>query len=181
VKLAMTLFAVLLLAACGSGDDSGAPPGAQVTTSAAAVTTSTASTSTAVVTTSTTTTALSDEAQVRAAFVAFFDGANRNIDQKVGLLENGERYRQMLVDAAADPQAQQLRATVRSVQFPADAACASLGVAGPCAKVTFDLLLGAFPALAAHDGPAVKIGGVWKVSAKAWCDVVAIGGNTCPS
>jgi hypothetical protein len=133
------------------------------------------------VVTSTTASPATDEAQVRAAYVAFFDGATPGVDKKVALLENGEKYRQMLVDASANPQFQKLSATVRSVTFPTDSACAALGATSPCAVVTFDLLVAGFPALAAHEDPAVKVGGVWKVAAKAWCDVVSIGGDSCPS
>ena len=118
---------------------------------------------------------------MRAAFVEFFNGADRNVDKKVSLLQDGERYRQMLVDADADSRFQQLRAQVKSVRFADNAECAKLGVPYPCAVVTFDLLLGAFPALAGHDGVAAQIAGVWKVAATVWCDVVAIGGDTCPS
>jgi len=118
---------------------------------------------------------------VRSVFLAFFNGADRNIDKKVAALQDGERYRQMLVDADADSRFQQLRADIRAVRFPSAADCTAAGLTSPCAIVTFDLLLGAFPALAGHDGPAVKIAGVWKVGSKAWCDVVAIGGDTCPS
>jgi hypothetical protein len=127
------------------------------------------------------TTAPTDEAQVRSAFESFFNGSDRSVDKKVALLQDGEKYRQMLVDADADARSQQLRAQIRSVRFPANAECAQAGVPSPCAIVNFDLLLGGFPALAGHDGLAVKVAGAWKVSAKAWCDVVAIGGDTCPA
>ena len=41
---------------------------------------------------------------------------------------DGERYRQMLVDADADSRFQQLRAQVKSVRFADNAECAKLGL-----------------------------------------------------
>ena len=185
------MAALTLAAACGASGSSTPPTTKTATTSStAAGSPSTGSPSTgspsgaAAPTTKSsapTTTAASDEGQIRAAFLAFFDGATPGIDKKVALLENGEKYRQMLLDAGANAQFQKLTANVRSVQMTPDSGCAALGVASPCASVTFDLLVGGFPALAAHQSPAAKIGGVWKVAAKAWCDVVAIGGDQCPS
>ena len=196
-RTAAAMAAVTLAAACGGSGSSTPPTTKTVTTSSAAAgSSSTGSSSTGSPSTGSpssaaapsttkssaaTTTAASDESQIRVAFIAFFDGATPGIDKKVALLENGEKYRQMLVDAGANAQFQKLTANVRSVQMTPDSGCAALGVASPCASVTFDLLVGGFPALAAHQSPAAKIGGVWKVAAKAWCDVVAIGGDQCPS
>jgi hypothetical protein len=179
---ALSLVA-LLLGACGDSGKSSSPTssGSVTVTTREATTTAVTTASTAPPSTAPASTAPTDEAQVRSAFEAFFNGADRNVDKKVALLQDGEKYRQMLVDADADARSQQLRAQIRSVRFPANADCTPAGVPSPCAIVNFDLLLGGFPALAAHDGPAVKISGAWKVSAKAWCDVVAIGGETCPA
>jgi hypothetical protein len=178
------LSVVFVLAACG-GDDQSSPsstgPGATTSASSSTSTATTVTVTTVAPSTAPTTAGPTDEAQVRSAFEAFFNGADRNVDKKVALLQDGEKYRQMLVDADADTRSQQLKAQIRSVRFPTAAECAQAGVPSPCAIVNFDLLLGAFPALAAHDGAAVRIAGVWKVSAKAWCDVVAIGGESCPA
>ena len=174
--------ALLVVSSCGDSGGSAKPTttASGATTTAGAVT-STPPTSVAPTSAAPTSAAATDEAQVRSVFLAFFNGADRNIDKKVAALQDGERYRQMLVDADADSRFQQLRADVRAVRFPNATECTAAGLTSPCAIVTFDLLLGAFPALAGHDGPAVQIAGVWKVGAKAWCDVVAIGGDTCPS
>lgn len=117
---------------------------------------------------------------MRAVFTTFFDGT-ASVDARVAALDDGERYRTMLADAAADPQGAKLHAQVRSVTFPADAACAAASAAPPCAIVTFDLLVGSFPALAAHEGAVTKRTGTWKVTAATWCDVVKIGGDSCPA
>ena len=174
VRRTATIVMVLALAGCGDASQSGSP-----TTTAPTRTTATVTLSPTTVVSSTT--GASDDSQIRAAFVAFFNGVDRNVDKKVALLQDGERYRQMLVDADSNAQFQQLHATVRTVRLATDAECTATGASSPCAIVTFDLLLGSFPALAAHDGLAVRVDGAWKVGAKAWCDVVAIGGETCPS
>jgi hypothetical protein len=172
-------FAALLLLTLPSfscGDATGSPASSSTTAAATTVVSTTA-----VPTTVPTTTTMTDDALIRRTFLAFFNGADRNVDLKVSLLQDGEKYRQMLTDADADPRSQQLRAQVRTVRLTEGTGCTAAGVASPCAIVTFDLLLGDFPALAAHDGSAVKAAGSWKVSSKTWCDVVAIGGETCPS
>jgi len=176
IRRSATIVMLLVLASCGDARQSESP-----TTTAASPTTVSVTVTPSLTTVAPATAGSSDDSQIRAAFVAFFNGADRNVDKKVALLQDGERYRQMLVDADSNAQFQQLHATVRAVRLASDAECAATGASSPCAIVTFDLLLGSFPALAAHDGLAIRVAGVWKVGAKAWCDVVAIGGETCPS
>lgn len=183
LALALTLR---LVAACG--DDGGTPTATTPSSSTTAPTSPTTSPTTTPTTAppptiappATTSSAPDDAAQAGAAFVAFFDGRS-SVDKKVALLQNGEKYRSMLVDASADPRFQQLAATVRSVQPTDGASCTSRGVPAPCAIVTFDLTVAGFPMLVSHSSPAVKLEGAWKVAASAWCDVVAIGGDSCPT
>jgi hypothetical protein len=178
VRASIATSLLLALAAIGCGDSTGSPGASSSTVRS---TTTIASTTAPTTTARSSTTTTTDEAQIRSAFVAFFNGADRNVENKVSLLQDGEKYRQMLTDADADSRSQQLRAQVRAVRLADGAGCTAAGVSSPCAIVTFDLLLGDFPALAAHDGSAVKVAGSWKVSAKTWCDVVAIGGASCSS
>jgi hypothetical protein len=196
-RTAWAALAVLVVLAAGCGDDGATTAPSTTTPSTAAPSTTAPSTtapstsgapppsSTAPSTSTTTlrpstTTAADNDAAVRAVFTTFFDGS-ASTDARVAALDDGERYRTMLADAASDPQGAKLRAAVRTVTYPPDTACAGVSAAPPCAIVTFDLLVGAFPALVSHQGAATKRSGTWKVTAATWCDVVSIGGDSCPS
>jgi hypothetical protein len=173
VQQRFAYWSVILIAVLGAAIACGDSKSSTTTTTAAKTT----------VPANATTTQPADPAttEITNAFVTFFNGKDLDIDKKVNLLENGEKYRSMLVDASKDPQAQQLVAQVHAVKMLSAADCAAVPTTSPCATVTFDLVVGGFPALANHDSVAVKIGGVWKVGAKAWCDVVTIGGSSCPA
>jgi hypothetical protein len=87
----------------------------------------------------------------------------------------------MITDAAKDPQFQQLTTTVNSVTVLSDADCTAAGEVAPCAAVGHDMFVGGLPAMVGLKSHAVKVGGVWKVSAASWCAIVTIGGATCPA
>ena len=121
-----------------------------------------------------------DTSVVEDAFITFFDGANPDVEAKIGVLERGEELRSMLVDAAADPQFMQLSTVVTSVERLDDAECAAVGEHAPCALVIHDLFVGGLPAMVDLHSYAVRLGTAWKVSASSWCAIVAIGGASCP-
>ena len=87
----------------------------------------------------------------------------------------------MITDAAKDPQFQQLTTVVNAVTMLSDADCAAAKEVAPCALVGHDLFVGGLPAMVGLKSHAVKVGGVWEVSAASWCAVVTIGGATCPA
>jgi hypothetical protein len=118
---------------------------------------------------------------VKKVFVSFFDGVVRDVDTKVKLLERGETYRSMLTDAVANPQFAEMSTTVSSVSMLDAGACTAAGLVGPCAQVVHTLMVGQFPAVVDKTSYAIKADGTWKVAARTWCDVVAIGGASCPS
>jgi hypothetical protein len=120
-------------------------------------------------------------AEITEAFTVFFDGANLDVDAKLARLEDGERYRSMIEDAVADPQAQQLSARVTTVTLLSEDECEQRSAAAPCAEVVHDLLVGGLPALAGNVALAVQVDGDWLVSARTWCDIVVIGGASCPT
>jgi hypothetical protein len=120
-----------------------------------------------------------DTSAIKAVFVAFFDGVVRDVEKKVNGLERGEQYRSMLADAVANPQFAQMSTQVASVKVLDSAACTEAKMVNPCAQVVHTLLVGAFPAVIDKTSFAVKVDGAWKVAAKTWCDVVAIGGASC--
>lgn len=150
----------------------------RATTSTVLATTSTASTTTTVL--ATTTDPAVAIVQIGEVFRVFFGGAGSDVDAKVAVLQDGERYRSMLVDASANDQFQAMSTEIREVRLLEAGECATRGEASPCAVVTHDVLVGPAPALVAHESIAVHIDGVWLVAASAWCAVVALGGEQCP-
>lgn len=188
-------LSALVLLGCSSGSSKGPATNATSTSTGPTTTGSTAPTSAsettvapassaASVTTGSSTaasTAADDTAAITAAFTTFFDGVNPDIAGKVAVLEDGDQLRQMIVDASANPQFQQLSTTVNSVSMLSDSDCAAAGEVSPCAAVAHDMFVGGLPAMVGLTSHAVKIDGVWKVSAKSWCAIVKIGGSECPA
>jgi hypothetical protein len=189
VKVLSIVVGLSLIAACGSGSKSAvtsAPSTSSSTTATTAAPTTTAAATTtiaaATTTTGASTTALSGEqAAIAAAVTLFFDFTNPDVDGKVAVLENGEKYRSMLADAVKDPLGSTLSTKVSSVEILEDSACKTAGVASPCAKVTHDLFAGPIAAFAGRQSYTIKVNGKWLVTAKSWCDLVAVEGQTCPA
>jgi hypothetical protein len=122
-----------------------------------------------------------DTAAITAAFTTFFDGANPDVDAKTAVLEHGDQLHQMIVDATANAQFQQLSTKVNSVTLLSDSDCTAAGEVSPCASVSHDMFVGGLPAMVGLTSHAVKVGATWKVSAKSWCAIVQIGGAECPT
>jgi len=141
-------------------------------------TTSTASTTTAALATTTDPAVAID--QIGEVFRLFFGGVDSDVDAKVAALQDGERYRSMLVDASANEQFQAMSTEIREIRLLDAAACEARGEVSPCALVIHDVLVGPAPALVAHESIAVWVDGAWHVAASAWCVVVALGGEQCP-
>lgn len=122
-----------------------------------------------------------DVAAIRAAFVLFFGGQASTVDEKVAVLEDGERYRDMLEGAAADERFQQLTTDIREIRGGSPAECSDLSATEGCAVVVHDLLVSGFPMAAEVASPAIRVPGGWQVGWRAWCNVVEIGGAACPA
>ncbi len=196
------VVALIVAAACGDDDEPSSADSTSTSTSTSASTSPSATTATTGGATTTPTTlppetgpstapspttpatptgdAGAATAEITDAFTVFFDGLNLDVDAKVARLEDGERFRTMLEDATADPQAQQLSVRVESVTLLSDDACPTRGVAAPCAEVVHDLIVGTLPALVGNVGLAVATDDTWRVSARTWCELVVIGGAECP-
>jgi hypothetical protein len=154
------------------------------TTPKPATSSSATSTASAAATTPTSTSTVASTVQlekaVTTAFTVFFDGRS-TVDAKVNAVEKGEQFREMLTDAAKDPQAAQLSTVVHAVKTLDGAACNAAGVTSPCAEVRHDLFVGSFPAASDKTSYAVRANDRWVVAALSWCAFVALGGSTCPA
>jgi hypothetical protein len=188
VKVLAIAVGLSIVAACGGGSKAATTTAASTSSSATTagsttIATTAASTTTAAPSTTgaSTTAVVDDKTAITNAIMLFFDMTNPDIDAKVAVLENGEKYRTMISDTLKDPVGSTLSTKVTAVDLLADSACPGAGVASPCAKVTHDLYTGDLPALLNRVSYAIKVGGKWVVAAKSWCDLVKLQGQTCPA
>jgi hypothetical protein len=115
----------------------------------ASATSATAASTTAVPGPSTTDPA-TEQMLIGAAFLTFFGGAASDVDEKVAVLQDGERYRSMIVDASANEQFQAMTVDIREIRLLEADACTAMGEEIPCAVVTHDLFVGGAPARTAQ-------------------------------
>lgn len=104
-------------------------------------------------------------AEITKNWMAFFD-PKTPVEEKVNLLENGERLRPVIDALKGDQAAGQATAKVKQIQFtsPNDA------------NVTYDLLVGGATALPDAKGTSVLQNDTWKVSVKTLCGLVQLSG-----
>ena len=122
----------------------------------------------------------SDLEAITASFLTFFGGIDSTVDQKLAVLEGAETYREMLEAASENAQFQQMSTEIREIMVGSDAECDRLAAGPGCAVVVHDVLVAGFPMAAAIVSPAVRGDGSWLVGWRAWCNIVEIGGETCP-
>ncbi|GGT41009.1 hypothetical protein [Streptomyces purpureus] len=108
-------------------------------------------------------------AEIEKNWTTFFD-PEASTDDKVEVLENGERMRSVLEAMAGDPAASQTSAKITDVAF----------TSATEANVTYDLLVGGTPTLPDSKGTAVLQDDTWKVSVKTLCGLVKLSGNAVP-
>lgn len=111
-------------------------------------------------------------AQIKHNWMAFFS-VSTSLQQKVSLLQNGDRYAAIIRDEAHSSLAEQSSAHVSRV-----------AVHGQSADVTYTITRGSTPVLTGRTGRAVLVHGVWKVSDDTFCSLVSLGRPTpppCPS
>jgi hypothetical protein len=104
--------------------------------------------------------------QIKNAYEQFFSGKT-SISNRVALLQNGQRYRQLVASFASNPLAKNASATVSSVTLQ-----------GPNkAHVVYVVKLGG-TALPKQTGTAVREHGAWRIQATSLCRLVALSGTT---
>jgi len=96
-----------------------------------------------------------------------FFSSKTNVSGKVRLLQNGERFRQVVTGFANNPLAKNVSATVSSVTLQG----------ANKAKVVYAVKFGG-SSLGRQTGFAVHENGVWKVGDASLCKLIALGGTT---
>lgn len=99
----------------------------------------------------------------------FFAGST-SADQKIALLENGQAFAATIKAQAGTPIAKSTSATVSNVS----------STAADHATVTFTVLFNGKPALVGQPGSAVRVDGMWKVTAATFCALLTLEGNPPP-
>jgi len=102
-------------------------------------------------------------AAVTADWQEFFSGATPAA-RKIALLQNGQRFATTINAQASSPIAQGTQAKVTSVTVTSPTT----------ATVTYSITMGGQTALPDQQGKAVLEGGVWKVSAKSFQDLLKL-------
>lgn len=113
--------------------------------------------------------------EITAAFEAFFDGTNPDLESKLALLEGGEGLREAFY-AGQEANAELAVRTTASVD--------QITITSPTtAVVTYTIRLDDLPTLPDQPGGAILVDGRWLLTADTYCDVAELGGErpaACP-
>lgn len=101
--------------------------------------------------------------QITHNWTIFFSQSS-SVQQKVGLLQNGDQFARVIADQARSSLAKQTSAHVSRVS-----------VHGSTADVTYTIDRGSTPVLTGQTGHAVLVHGVWKISERTFCSLVTRG------
>src|SRR5437588_1659316 len=107
-------------------------------------------------------------ATIKANWAAFFSGKT-SAQQKVKLLQNGQRFAPLIQAQAGSAIAQSAVARVRSVTLH-----------GSTATVKYDILLAGQPALPNQTGTAMLVNGTWEVGDQSFCALLSLQGKPPP-
>ena len=106
---------------------------------------------------------------VSKVFTDFFDGKNTDLNAKLQLLDDPNKYKELYNKFATDPttgpQLAGTSVTITSVTPQPDGS----------AEVKYTLNLNGVPALMDQLGKAVMVNGQWKVAGSTFCDLAALG------
>ncbi|MER5934590.1 hypothetical protein [Streptomyces sp. NPDC002054] len=108
-------------------------------------------------------------AEIEKNWETFF-AAETPAAKRAEVLENGDAMAPLLSGLSADSLPAKPSARVTEVAFTSPTE----------ARVTYDLLVGSTPVLPGIKGTAILQDGVWKVSTRTVCELVALSGNSAP-
>jgi hypothetical protein len=105
---------------------------------------------------------------IKKVFTDFFDGTNTNLDTKLQLLDDPNKFKTLYTKFATGP--------MTSAQLAGTSVTVSdVKMTGPdSADVTFTLNLNGNPALPNQIGKAVLVNGQWKVAGSTFCDLAVL-------
>jgi hypothetical protein len=106
------------------------------------------------------------QAQIKANWEKFFSGKT-SADQKIALLQNGQKFAAAIRALASSPLFGSASAKVKAVVVNS----------ATSATVSYDILVGGNPALSNQTGTAVYEGGTWKVGDVSFCQLLRLQGG----
>jgi hypothetical protein len=112
-------------------------------------------------------------ADVKRNWTEFFDGSTPAA-RRISLLENGEKFAELIDALSTSPLTKQVKARVSAVKVTEQGT----------ATVTYTLFFGGKSALPSATGTAVLVNGTWKVGVDSFCRLLALQGvvpQACPS
>lgn len=123
-------------------------------------------------TTTTTINTATANAEVEHAYDTLFNLADKSVDAKLAVVQDGASLRSAMQEALSSSLAAAAGgATVHQVSVLSPRACGQAAEPSPCARVTYDIVSssGGAPVQAGAKGYAVLIGGNWLVSKNTVC------------
>lgn len=109
------------------------------------------------------------KAQIEKNWATFVD-PKASTEEKVEVLEQGDRFAPLLAGIEADANASRASVEITDIAFTSPTG----------ARVTYDLLVDGALVLAGSKGTAVLEDGVWKVSAETLCGLAELSGRPTP-
>ena len=111
--------------------------------------------------------------EIQHAFGVLFDFADRSVDKKVAVVEDGSSLRQALAEGLSSPLAALAKgAKVSWVDLLSDSGCAAAAEKAPCARATYDVLGPQGPVFSGAKGYAVFVDGKWLVAKSTICGLL---------
>jgi hypothetical protein len=121
------------------------------------------------------------QSDVSTPYTTLFNLADKNVDAKIAVIQDGSAIRSSLSEALASPIANSAGgATVHTVTPISTSACQQQHLPAPCAKVVYDIDGPAQPGqsptaiLANSQGYAVYVGGHWLVAKATICGLLGL-------
>jgi hypothetical protein len=120
------------------------------------------------------------QSDISSAYTTLFNLADKNVDAKVAVIQNGSKIRAAMQDALSNPIANSAAgAKVNTVTILSATACQHQGLPSPCAKVTYDILgpatNGSQSAILPNStGYAVFVDGHWLVAKATICGLLGL-------
>lgn len=110
--------------------------------------------------------------EITALYTFIFNGANPQVDEKLALVDKGDRVRDSFIKALTDNKAtfDALTSQVDNIEFTSPTE----------AKTTFTIMVNGQPTLKGFTGKALYKNGKWYLAASGLCDLVSLADATLP-
>ena len=117
-----------------------------------------------------------EQSDISTSFTTLFNLADKNVDSKVAVIQNGSQIRSAMQDALNSPLSNSSAgAKIDSVTALSSAGCSQQRLPSPCAKVVYDILgTNGSAILPNSQGYAVYVNGKWQVAKVTICGLLTL-------